>query len=194
MRLPHLTPDEMTPEQRQVYETIIGGPRRAAHQSLPSGSGLTDADGRLIGPFNAMVLHPAVGITLQDVGRALRFDGLLTPRAREIVILATAADEQSDFEWGAHAAIAAGLGFSDRDLDAFARQDDVALGDPYEQAVYHFARAIIDTGDAGDAQYAAAHAVLGDAHLIEVTTIVGFYRLLAQMMRVFRVPGPKGPW
>jgi 4-carboxymuconolactone decarboxylase len=194
MRLPHPTPAEMTPEQRQVYETIIGGPRRAAHQSLPSGSGLTDAEGRLIGPFNAMVLHPTIGVALQDVGRALRFDGLLTPRAREIVILATAADEQSDFEWGAHAAIAAGLGFGERELDAFARQDHVSFTDPYETAVYGFARAIVETGDAGDAEFAAAHAVLDDAHLIEISTIVGFYRLLAQLMRVFRVPGPKGPW
>jgi alkylhydroperoxidase family enzyme len=194
MRLPHLTPGEMTPEQRHVYDTINGGPRAAAHRSLPSASGLLDEQGRLIGPFNAMALHPAVGITVQDVGRALRFDGLLTARAREIVILLTAAAEQSEFEWGAHAAIASGLGFTDEQLADFARRADVTLADPHEAAVYRFAKAIVDTGDVDDADYEHARAVLDDARLVEVSTIVGFYRLLAQQMRVFRVPGPKGPW
>ncbi len=194
MRLPHPTLEEMTPEQRHLHGVITGGPRANVHMTLPVGSSLSDPEGRLLGPFNTMLFHPKVGMTLQDVGRVLRFDGVLTPREREIVILATAADERSDFEWAAHAAIAANLGISDSDIAAFARREPVTFTDPDEQAVYRFAGAIVKTGDASDDEYNAAVAVLDVEHLIEVSTIIGFYRLLAQQMRVFRVPGPKGPW
>ena len=46
--------------------------------------GLVDDQGRLQGPFNAMLFHPAIGMALQELGRALRFSGELPPRAREI--------------------------------------------------------------------------------------------------------------
>src|SRR4051794_18477744 len=54
-RLPHPTPGELDDDQRAVYDAITGGPR---------GSGpfrLTDAEGRLHGPFNAMLVNPQLG-------------------------------------------------------------------------------------------------------------------------------------
>jgi 4-carboxymuconolactone decarboxylase len=51
------TPDELDPAQRELYETITGGPRAAG----PSPFALVDAAGRLNGPFNAMLLAPELG-------------------------------------------------------------------------------------------------------------------------------------
>ena len=57
MRLPHLRPDELDVEQRNLYDTINQGPRRSAQPGLSSPVGLVDDEGRLQGPFNAMLFR-----------------------------------------------------------------------------------------------------------------------------------------
>ena len=194
MRLPHLRPDELNREQHHLYETINQGPRRVAHPGLKSPVGLVDREGRLQGPFNAMLFQPAIGMALQELGKVLRFSGTLPARAREIAILIVAASEQSDFEWAAHAAIGAHLGLSAAELNALARAETIEFTDPAEQAVARAVCLLVTTGDLTDDEYATARTTLGEAALVELSTLVGLYRLLAMQMRVFRVPGPPGPW
>jgi 4-carboxymuconolactone decarboxylase len=194
MRLAHLRPDELTAEQQQLYDTINRGPRRAAHPGLVSPVGIVDDEGRLQGPFNAMLFHPVVGMALQELGRVLRFSGQLPPRAREIAILIVATSERSDFEWAAHAAIGAHLGLSAEEIAALARADVVEFEDRIEGVVARAAHALVATGDLDDETYRASEAALGAAGLLELSTLIGFYRALALQMRMFRVPGPPGPW
>ena len=97
------------------------------------------------------------------MGRALRFSGILPPRAREIAILIVAAAERSDFEWAAHAAIGAHIGLSADELGALARSEVTEFPDPVENAVARATRAIVATGDLGDDDYRAAQVILGDA-------------------------------
>ena len=65
-RLPWPTPDELDEPRRAVYDAIAGGPRAAGPQAFR----LTDDDGRLEGPFNAMLVSPGVGLALQELGAA----------------------------------------------------------------------------------------------------------------------------
>jgi 4-carboxymuconolactone decarboxylase len=63
-RLPAFDPGRLDPEARAVYRRITAGPR---------GASAVDADGRLVGPFNAMLLSPALGGPLQELGAAVRY-------------------------------------------------------------------------------------------------------------------------
>ena len=128
------------------------------------------------------------------MSRRLRFEGELTTRIREIVILIVAASEHSDYEWGAHAPIARSLGIADAEIDAIALQLPAEFDDPAEHDAARFARVLVTTGDADDATYERAQRILGDTGVIEVSTTVGFYQLIAQQLRLFRVPAPVGPW
>lgn len=194
MRLRHLTPDELDPDQRALYDVLTSGTRMQVHSGLPADVRMADDAGRLQGPFNAMLVHPHVGTALQELSRRLRFEGVLSNRAREIVILVVAAAERSDFEWAAHAAIGASLGLSATELDALAQGRPLELADATEAGAYVLARSLVTTGDADDAVYEQARRALGDAGVFEVSTTVGVYQLLAQQMRLFRVPAPVGPW
>jgi 4-carboxymuconolactone decarboxylase len=193
VRLHHFRPDELDATQRALYDTLTSGSRTQVPFSRPDVR-MADAEGRLQGPFNAMLHHPGLGDALQEVSRRLRFEGVLTDRAREIVILIVAASEQSDFEWVAHAAIATTLGISEGDIDALGRRQPVSFEDQAEDAAAALARSLVDTGDADDRTFDHARGVLGDAGVVEVSTTVGIYQLLAQQMRLFRVPSPPGPW
>jgi hypothetical protein len=96
-RLPLLAPEAPTGEQREVYDAVAVGPRAAG-----SSFGIMDKAGRLLGPYNAMLHSPAVGMPLQELGAAVRFRSGFSPREREIAILLVAKRWRSDFVWYAH--------------------------------------------------------------------------------------------
>lgn len=178
--LPH-APAELTDAQRALYDAITGGPRAAGPQHFP----LTAADGSLRGPFDALLLSPAVGTALQEVGAAIRYRTRLSDRARELAILLVAARWGSAFERESHEAIARAIGFTDSELVALRTEDpDAFTGD--EQLIARTVVALLD-GDLDDGQWDAAASAVGEAVVFELTTLVGYYATLALQLRVFRV-------
>jgi 4-carboxymuconolactone decarboxylase len=184
-RIAKRRPAELDPERRALYDAIAGGPRSQGPQLFR----LVDDDGALEGPFNAFLLQPRLGETLQAVGAAVRYQTSLSDRAREIAILVVAAHWDSSFEWYAHAAVGRHVGITRDDLDALREQRYDALPDD-ERTVAATTRLLTTTGDLDDRAYAAAVAVLGEPGVFELLTLVGYYAALALQLRVFRVPAP----
>ena len=186
MRLPDLTPAEMTDAQRAVHTAIASGPRAAGPQHFA----LVDAAGALTGPFGVMVHEPALGAPLQELGSAIRYATGLTDRVREIAILAVAAATGSAFELHAHTRVGRAVGLDDDELRALADQD-FAPTDPAEAAAYGLCRRLLaDRSRLTDAEYADLAAALGPSTVIELTVLVGYYRTLAQLLDVFDVGVP----
>ncbi|WP_375478995.1 carboxymuconolactone decarboxylase family protein [uncultured Jatrophihabitans sp.] len=185
-RLDKLEPESLAPDQRELYDSIARGPRARGRQAFS----LTDADGRLEGPFNAMLLSPRLGGALQEVGAAVRYASALSDRSREIAILLVAHHWGSEFEVYAHEAVGAAVGLgSDELADLRAGRLDGLAAD--ERPVAEAVVALASRGDLDDAEYAAALAALGEATLFELTTLVGYYATLALQLRVFRVGVPE---
>lgn len=187
-RLPLLHPENMTDEQRHLYDLLTGGPR-AGRSAAPD---MTDDDGRLLGPFNAMLYSPVVGRPLQDLGVGVRFRTGFTGREREIAILVVAAHLRAGYEWYAHERIGRRAGLAEAELAALRTAGDPALADARELVIHRTCRALVTEGDLGDALYTEATTVLGHATLVELVTLVGYYSTLALQMRVFRTPLPDG--
>jgi 4-carboxymuconolactone decarboxylase len=165
-----------------LYDEICGGRRASAERPR----GPVDADGRLTGPFNAMLYSPAVGGPLQRLGVALRYSSSLPDITRELVILAVAAHHGSDYERQAHQQVAARLGV---DEDAFAAVEagESPSAHPEAAVALELARAILraDLPDADAIE--ALRGSLGDAGIFELSTLVGYYSTLAVQMALFDV-------
>ncbi|MFI0356486.1 carboxymuconolactone decarboxylase family protein [Actinomadura sp. 9N407] len=187
-RLPLLKPEALGDEQREVYEAITGGPRR----DRPSPLRYMDDEGRLLGPFNAMLYSPAVGRPLQELGAALRFRTAFTKREREIAILVVAAHRRSDFEWYAHERIGRRAGLTDEELAALRTGTAPMLGDARERVLYEASRQMMADGDLSDPVYTEAVATLGRAAVVELVSLVGYYTAIALQLRVFRIAVPDG--
>lgn len=187
MRLPHLTPDALSPEQQALRDAILGGPRAGGPQLFE----LVDDQGRLNGPFGVMLHSPAVGGALQELGTAIRYRSVLSDRLREIAILTVAAHWSSAFERYAHEPLGRRAGLTDTQIDALAAAGEVALEDPAEQVGLRIVRALLAAADLTDEEYAEGRRVLGDQALVELTTLVGYYATLALQLRVFRVETPE---
>ncbi|MGI8447508.1 MAG: carboxymuconolactone decarboxylase family protein [Streptosporangiaceae bacterium] len=152
-----------------------------------------DKTGALTGPFNAMLLQPGLGGALQALGSAVRFQGTLPARMRELAILIVAAHWASAFEQHAHEAAGREAGLTGAELAAVRTGEEPGLADPDERAAVRAARALVRAGDLDDDEYAAAVAQLGEAGVFELTTLVGYYATLALQLRVFRVSAPEVP-
>ena len=182
-RLPATLPEVMDDEQRALYDAIVGGPRGAGPQHVA----LTADDGSLTGPFEAMLLNPDLGRALQQLGTAVRYATGLPGRLREMAILLVAAHWGSAFEEAAHAAIGRSVGLDDADLLALRAGGAPASADVDERAALNVVRALLDQGDLSDDEYSAALDQLGEAAVFELSTLVGYYALLALQLRIFRV-------
>jgi 4-carboxymuconolactone decarboxylase len=184
-RLAPRTPTELGESGREVYDRIVGSRSQGRTSPFP----LVGADGALAGPFNAMVAAPHVGGPLADLGAALRYRGHLPDRARELSILTVAARSQSEFEWQSHYAIAKSLGIADDIVDAIrAGREPLAITDAVERAVVAASTSLIADSDLGEVEFAELVELIGEDGVIELVVLVGYYELLARLLRVFKVP------
>lgn len=184
--LPWLAPATLDPAQRRTYEAIVGGPRNDERRSMP----LADAHGRLHGPFNAMLFSPAVGLAVQSLGGALRYEGVLPSRLRELVILEVARIRHCSYEWIAHESLARAAGLSDAEVTAIQFGDDGLS--PTEQLVRTLTRRLLVTRNLMDDQIEAASTAIGVDGVCELIVLIAYYDLLAQSLQVWRTPLPPG--
>jgi 4-carboxymuconolactone decarboxylase len=178
-RLSPLSWSSLDEGQREIYQSVIGS------RPVDPGNG-----GPLPGPFNAMLHSPDVGGPLERLGAAVRSTGSIPARAREIATLAVAVHMESDYEWLRHSQIARNLGVSDADLQLLRAAGQPDFPDPLERAVLRVTRILLAKSDLSDDEYEEAIAHLGEAGLVTLSTLVGYYRLLALQLRVFRVGLP----
>jgi 4-carboxymuconolactone decarboxylase len=184
-RLAPRSPTDLGESGRDVYDRIIASRSQGRTSPFP----LIDADGALTGPFNAMVAAPHVGGPLADLGAALRYTGHLSNRARELSILTVAARSRSEFEWQSHFAIAKSLGIADDILGAIRAGDDpMAITDAVERAVVAASISLIADGDLGEIEFAELVELIDEDGVIELVVLVGYYELLARLLRVLKVP------
>jgi 4-carboxymuconolactone decarboxylase len=186
-RLPAPTRDDLDDGARSVYDAIVHGPR--GDGGVPAT--LADPDGRLQGPFNAM-LHasPAVGDAVQRLGAGIRYDSSLTDRVRELAIITVAAFRRSEFEWLVHAPQASAAGVTDDMLEAIAR-GDAGFFEHDDQLVHRAVLELVDRRDLAQDTFEKLCILLGVRGTVDLVTLVGYYDLLALSLRAFRVPLPE---
>jgi len=176
-RLPALDMASLTGEQQALVDAISSGPRGRFSNS---------------GPFAVYLHAPGFGHLAQQLGGYVRLGTSVPPRLSELAILCTARFWQAQYEWVAHAAIAAKQGVKPatiRDLQA-GRTPTSAPRD--EMAIYAFVRELYATRRVSDATYKRVHKLLGDAGIVELVGILGYYAMVSMILNVFRMPVPEG--
>jgi 4-carboxymuconolactone decarboxylase len=190
-RLTYVDAAQLSPEQRELYDSIASGPRAAKRKSL------VDEKGHLTGPFNAFLHNPALGKHWSQIGETLRFRATIEPRLFELAVLIVAVHWQSGHEWAAHARLAREAGLNEDIIAAVKNGARPNLREPAEEAVFQFVSELVTQRHASDASYKAVLAAIGEAQLVELVNAVGYYVGLAAMLNAFDVHPPQGledPW
>jgi 4-carboxymuconolactone decarboxylase len=175
-RFKELTPETMTPEQKQAADAIQAGPR---------GAGLR-------GPFNALLRAPELCDLVQRVGAYVRFSSSIPARLNEMAIIMAGRRWTAQYEFYAHRRLAIEAGLSTAICDAIAAgtrpqgmQDD-------EAAVYDFCSELLSSGHVSDASYARIKDRFGERGAIDLIGAIGYYSLVSMVLNVDGVPLPAG--
>jgi len=169
MRL--LDPGQMTPAQRAAADELIAGPRKGVK-----------------GPFIALLRSPELMARLGRVGEFLRFQSSLSPRASEFATLIVAREWSQQFEWFVHVPLALKAGTSQGVIDAL-REGRPPNGMSDEEALVHvFTTELLAHHGVCDATYRAAVERLGEAGVVELTSLVGYFAAVSMVLNVAHIP------
>lgn len=176
-RLTPLTVDDLDAEQRAVLEAIQRGPRG----NRPGGIGL-------VGPFGVWVRAPKIGHAVQAFGGTVRFETSLPERVKEVAICTVGAHHRAKFEFAAHASLAIAAGVSRQVVEAIRRGTPPEFDNDDERLAHALTSVLLDTHRIDDGLYGRAKDLFGEAALIELVTIIGYYCLVSLTLNAFEIP------
>ena len=147
--------------------------------------------GALSGPWHAILRSPGMLNPARSLSDYLRFNSSLPPRLSEFVIIITAREWTSQYEWNAHHALAMRGGLSPDIAAAVAegRRPEGMAAD--EAAVYDFCMELHRNRSVSDATYARALQQLGEQGIMDMIGLSGWYTLVSMILNTARVPLPE---
>ena len=179
-RLPPIADAGLTPAQQRAAVGIRSGPR-----------------GNLRGPFVPLLRSPELMDRIQALGAHIRFGTKLTAPARELAILLTARWANCEYEFQAHRKVGLEAGLASAKIDA------VGLGrtpeglTAEETLVHDVVTELLSAGALSDATWARGIEGLGEAGLVDLLALPGYYFMLALVLNSARTPqtgGDPGPF
>lgn len=175
-RFTTLTPETMTPEQKQVADAIQSGPR---------GAGLR-------GPFNALLRSPDLCDLVQRVGAFVRYGSSIPARVNEMAIIMAGRKWKAQYEFYAHRRMALEAGLKPAIADAIAANTRPTGMAEDETIAYDFVSELLGTGQVSDAAFARAKTAFGERGVMDLIGAVGYYSLVSMVLNVAQVPLPAG--
>ena len=187
-RISYITPENFTEAQQLLFKSITGGKRGEGR----SPEDLLNSERGLSGPFNAWLRTPVLGEAAQRVGETVRFESAIPPQLRELAILIVAAKWKAQYEWWAHERIARREGLDEQIIESVKAETPPNFSNPTETVVYNFARQLLDEHRVSTHLYNEAVELLGEAMVVELVILLGYYTLVSMTLNVFEVPVPVG--
>ena len=178
--------DDLTPEQRKLYDTIRSGPRAQLANSSAS------KPGPLGGPFNVWLRSPGIGDCVQRLGEEIRFRSSLPSKLNEMAIMITARFWTSQYEWFAHCKLALQAGLDPAIAEDIAAGRRPAKMDEDEAIVYDFSKELHEKQGVSDENYKRALERFGERGVFDLIAVNGFYSLVSMCLNVDRTPLPEG--
>lgn len=151
----------------------------------------TEVRANVSGPWQAILRSPEMLNPARSLSDYLRFNSSLPPRLSEFVIIITAREWSSQYEWNAHHRLAmrGGLGPDIAEAVADGRRPEVMAAD--EAAVYDFSMELHRNRSVSDATYARALEQVGEQGIMDMIGLSGWYTLVSMVLNTARVPLPE---
>lgn len=170
-RFKNLTRARLTDAQRRVYDAIASGPR-----------------GDVQGPFKVLLSSPELADRVQRLGEFARYRTSLPPRLSELAILITARFWGAEFEWHAHVPEAIKGGLAPTVIAALAEHRRPVFENDDEAVLHDFCTELLERRRSTDQRFVDAVGCFGDAGVVELVGVLGYYSLLALVMNAFEIP------
>ncbi len=170
-RLPLPKREALDEQGKRVYDSVLD-PKR------PTLAGFQ-------GPAGIWLHSPRVGEPIREMNRILRTEVPLEPRLRELAILVTARELDSQFEWTAHEPVALKEGLAPAILDIVKFRKPVSEVSGRETAIIAFGRELFRDRKVRPETYAEMVRVFGQNAVVNITALMANYALTAVMLTAF---------
>jgi 4-carboxymuconolactone decarboxylase len=136
----------------------------------------------LQGPAGIQLFSPKTAPHMVAINRYLRFEAGFTPRIREIAILATAREMDSQFEWAAHEPEALKEGVPQALIDVIKHRRSTDGLDETDALVIELGRQLWRDHKVKSETFAKLKTVFGPQKLIELVMLMGNYAGTAALL------------
>ncbi|HKH41909.1 MAG TPA: carboxymuconolactone decarboxylase family protein [Solirubrobacterales bacterium] len=176
-RIPPLPPDEW----REDIKTIL--------EATPAGIDRRLGDNNI---FPTLARHPDLFRAWLRFGGYLLTSGKLSGHDRELLILRTAVNCESSYEWGQHVRISLAGGMDRETIDRVPAGPDAEGWSPHDAALLRAADGLHQSSRISDETWETLAATYDTEQLIEATMVVGHYHMVAFALNSFGVELDEG--
>ena len=169
-RLPPLAKTALSARQREIYES--GGRVRPDI---------------IAGPVRAQIIVPDLADKSTVLSEFLRNGTSLNARVVELAMLICAREWTSQYVWHVHEALALKAGVAKEVVDTIKTGGKPKIVPEDESVVYAYMRELFDTHNVSDGTYSRAIKCFGEAGLVELVSIIGYYTTLAMTVNTFQI-------
>jgi 4-carboxymuconolactone decarboxylase len=180
-RLPLPRRDELDDAGQRIYDTLAA-PESGTIRGLR-------------GPGGILLHSPDLSRHTRPVNRYLRYEAGLGGRVRELAILTTARELDSQFQWAAHEPEAISQGISPEIIDIINRKDTSGLG-AADAIVIELGREIFSARKVSAATFTRALRQFDRRGLVNLVALMGNYAGTAALLTAFDMqldPGQSPP-
>lgn len=176
-RLPLIDRAALDPAGQAMYDEVVADSRTLAG---------------LRGPAGISMHSPRYYALHRKANQMLRFESGLEPRLRELAILVTARECDSEFEWNAHERHAQREGLEREIIEIVRKRKSVRGLGPKEAAIVRLGREAFGKHRVRRSTYAAAVELFGAETLVTLVALMGGYAATAALLAVFAQQLPDG--
>jgi 4-carboxymuconolactone decarboxylase len=177
--MPRVTPvsekSQVAPEHHHVFD------------------GVMQVFGQIRGPHSILLLSPKADEPVLKLGNYFRYDGLVKSPEKELAIITAAREKDCLYVWAAQVAAGRRAGLREEAVDVVKHRRDTAGLLPGEAEIISYVRQLFRDNRVDQRTFDALKDRYSVPWLIEMTTVVGYYGMLAGVVNAFEVsPPPDG--
>jgi 4-carboxymuconolactone decarboxylase len=168
-RLPNVNRDELKPEDQQYFDEIVG------------------SRGSVRGPYGILLHSPQLAARVAHTGTFVRFEFDVPETLKELVIITTAREVTSQYEFSAHARLAREAGVSEETIQAVAKGTAPQGLSGDEEILVRYTKELVGNHKISDATFNAVKDRFGVQDTVNFTGLIGHYLLVGQILLAFDV-------
>ena len=168
-RLPNVNSDELKPEDQQYFDEIVG------------------SRGSVRGPYGILLHSPQLAARVAHTGTFVRFEFDVPEALKELVIITTAREITSQYEFSAHARLAREAGVSEETIQAVAKGTAPQGLSGDEEILVRYTKELVGGHKISDATFNAVKDRFGVQNTVNFTGLIGHYLLVGQILLAFDV-------
>jgi 4-carboxymuconolactone decarboxylase len=176
--MPRVTPvsdkSEVAPEHQHVVDGVL------------------EVFGAIRGPHSTLLHTPQLDEHALALGNFFRYNSVVKSPERELAIITAAREKDCLYVWAAQVAAGRRAGLREEAIAAVRDRGDTTGLEPDEVAIINYVRKLFRNNRVDQPAFDGLKDRYGVPWLIEMTTVVGYYGMLAGVVNAFELPPPEG--